>query len=64
MFKKRDLRLGCRFAILSEDFSMQMVLKAGQILSSIQKLHSCGFMVGNLKPDYSFCFVIYANLHD
>lgn len=44
MFKKRDLRLGCRFAILSEDYSMQMVLKAGQILSSIQKSHSCGFM--------------------
>lgn len=44
MFKKRDLRLGCRFAILSEDYSMQMVLKAGQILSSIQKSHLCGFM--------------------
>nr|XP_022343072.1 ER membrane protein complex subunit 1-like isoform X1 [Crassostrea virginica] len=28
MFKKRDLRIGCRFAILSEDYSMQMVLKA------------------------------------
>ncbi|XP_065936544.1 ER membrane protein complex subunit 1 isoform X2 [Magallana gigas] len=31
MFKKRDLRLGSRFAILSEDYSMQMVLKAGKI---------------------------------
>ncbi|XP_062611133.1 ER membrane protein complex subunit 1-like isoform X1 [Saccostrea cucullata] len=28
LFKKRDLRIGCRFAILSEDYSMQMVLKA------------------------------------
>ncbi|XP_056008838.1 ER membrane protein complex subunit 1-like isoform X2 [Ostrea edulis] len=31
LFKKRDLRLGCRFAILSEDFSMQLVLKTGKI---------------------------------